>query len=133
MFTQIKPALQPLACYTIASIPSLSLRTRNQNMKTNRLLTLTAAALFSSVIGFVQTGAMGALRKSNNDAGGTNGNFGQTVHSKKKTRTIYGTFKILRPGLFEWEHIKPCRQTIIGDGKTIRLCDVGLAQVTKSS
>ena len=102
-------------------------------MKTNRLFTLTAAALLSSAIGFAQAGAVDALKKFNNDADGISGNFSQTVHSKKKTQTTYGTFKILRPGLFKWEYTKPYKQTIVGDGKTIWLYDVDLAQVTKSS
>ncbi|MFC2707038.1 MAG: outer membrane lipoprotein carrier protein LolA, partial [Neisseria sp.] len=37
-------------------------------MKTNRLFTLTAAALLSSAIGFAQAGAVDALKKFNNDA-----------------------------------------------------------------
>lgn len=102
-------------------------------MKTTRLFTLTAAALLSSAIGFAQAGAVDALKKFNNDADGISGNFSQTVHSKKKTQTTYGTFKILRPGLFKWEYTKPYKQTIVGDGKTIWLYDVDLAQVTKSS
>jgi len=59
-------------------------------MKTNRLFTLTAAALLSSAIGFAQAGAVDALKKFNNDADGISGNFSQTVHSKKKTQTTYG-------------------------------------------
>ena len=81
-------------------------------MKTTRLFTLTAAALLSSAIGFAQAGAVDALKKFNNDADGISGNFSQTVHSKKKTQTTYGTFKILRPGLFKWEYTKPYKQTI---------------------
>ena len=70
-------------------------------MKTTRLFTLTAAALLSSAIGFAQAGAVDALKKFNNDADGISGNFSQTVHSKKKTQTTYGTFKILRPWLVQ--------------------------------
>ena len=103
-------------------------------MKTNRLFTLTAAALLSSAIGFAQAGAVDALKKFNNDADGISGNFSQTVHSKKKTQTTYGTFKNPAPlACSNGEYTKPYKQTIVGDGKTIWLYDVDLAQVTKSS
>lgn len=93
---------------------------------------LTAAAL-SAAMGLAQAGAVDALKKFNQDADGISGSFSQTVTSKKKTQTTHGTFQILRPGLFKWEYTKPYKQTIVGDGKTIWLYDVDLAQVTKSS
>ena len=39
----------------------------------------------------------------------------------------------MRPGLFKWQYTSPYKQTIVGDGKTIWLYDVDLAQVTKSA
>lgn len=102
-------------------------------MKQYNLLKLLAAAGLSASIGLAQAGAIDSLKKFNNDSDGISGSFTQTVKSKKKTQTTHGTFKILRPGLFKWEYTKPYKQTIVGDGKTIWLYDVDLAQVTKSS
>ena len=102
-------------------------------MKQRNLLKFLAACSLSATIGFAQAGAVDALKKFNNDADGISGSFAQTVQSKKKTQTAHGTFKILRPGLFKWEYTKPYKQTIVGDGQTIWLYDVDLAQVTKSS
>lgn len=102
-------------------------------MKQQTLLKWLAAAGMSAAIGLAQAGAVDALKKFNSDSDGISGNFSQTVKSKKKTQTTQGTFQILRPGLFKWEYTKPYRQTIVGDGTTIWLYDVDLAQVTKSS
>ncbi|QEY24492.1 outer membrane lipoprotein chaperone LolA [Neisseria animalis] len=102
-------------------------------MKSTALIKFVTAAGLSAAIGFAQAGAVDALKKFNNDADGISGSFSQTVKSKKKTQTTHGTFQILRPGLFKWEYTKPYKQTIVGDGKTIWLYDVDLAQVTKSS
>lgn len=102
-------------------------------MKQQTLLKWIAAAGMSAAIGLAQAGAVDALKKFNNDSDGISGNFSQTVKSKKKTQTTHGTFQILRPGLFKWEYTKPYKQTIVGDGQTIWLYDVDLAQVTKSS
>lgn len=133
IFTQIKPSIQPLACYTITSILNPSLRTRNQKHENYPTVhpDRCRAAFFSHRLCTSQRS--GRPEKFNNDADGISGNFSQTVHSKKKTQTTHGTFKILRPGLFKWEYTKPYKQTIVGDGKTIWLYDVDLAQVTKSS
>ena len=102
-------------------------------MKQNTLLKFLAAAGLSITVGLAQAGAVDALKKFNNDSDGISGSFSQTVKSKKKTQTTNGTFQILRPGLFKWEYTKPYKQTIVGDGKTIWLYDVDLAQVTKSA
>ncbi|MRN37364.1 outer membrane lipoprotein carrier protein LolA [Neisseria sp. N95_16] len=102
-------------------------------MKQQTLLKWIAAVSMSAAIGLAQAGAVDALKKFNSDSDGISGNFSQTVKSKKKTQTTHGTFQILRPGLFKWEYTKPYKQTIVGDGKTIWLYDVDLAQVTKSS
>ena len=102
-------------------------------MKQHNLFKLLAASALTATIGFAQAGAVDALKKFNNDADGISGSFTQTVQSKKKTQTAHGTFKILRPGLFKWEYTKPYKQTIVGDGQTIWLYDVDLAQVTKSA
>ncbi len=102
-------------------------------MKQQTLLKWIAAVGMSAAIGLAQAGAVDALKKFNSDSDGISGNFSQTVKSKKKTQTTHGTFQILRPGLFKWEYTKPYKQTIVGDGKTIWLYDVDLAQVTKSS
>ena len=102
-------------------------------MKSSILIKFFAAVGLSATIGLAQAGAIDALKKFNNDADGISGSFSQTVKSKKKTQTTHGTFQILRPGLFKWEYTKPYKQTIVGDGKTIWLYDVDLAQVTKSS
>ncbi|MDO1508787.1 MULTISPECIES: outer membrane lipoprotein chaperone LolA [unclassified Neisseria] len=92
----------------------------------------TFATLLALSIGSAHAGAIDALKKFNADADGISGSFSQTVKSKKKTQTTNGSFKILRPGLFKWEYTSPYKQTIVGDGKTIWLYDVDLAQVTKS-
>lgn len=84
-------------------------------------------------IQFVHAGALDALQKFNQDVDGVSGQFSQVVKSKKNTQTASGSFQILRPGLFKWEYKKPYQQVIVGDGKTIWLYDVDLAQVTKSS
>ncbi|WP_165007505.1 outer membrane lipoprotein chaperone LolA [Neisseria yangbaofengii] len=102
-------------------------------MKQQTLLKWIAAVGMGAAVGLAQAGAVDALKKFNSDSDGISGNFSQTVKSKKKTQTTYGTFQILRPGLFKWEYTKPYKQTIVGDGKTIWLYDVDLAQVTKSS
>ena len=102
-------------------------------MKQNTLLKFLATAGLSITVGLAQAGAVDALKKFNNDSDGISGSFSQTVKSKKKTQTTNGTFQILRPGLFKWEYTKPYKQTIVGDGKTIWLYDVDLAQVTKSA
>lgn len=91
------------------------------------------AAVFALGIGSAQAGAIDALKKFNEDADGISGSFTQTVKSKKKTQTTSGSFQILRPGLFKWQYTSPYKQTIVGDGKTIWLYDVDLAQVTKSA
>ncbi|MCQ9325452.1 outer membrane lipoprotein chaperone LolA [Neisseria dentiae] len=93
----------------------------------------TFAAMLALGIGSAHAGAIDALKKFNADADGISGSFTQTVKSKKKTQTTNGTFQILRPGLFKWQYTSPYKQTIVGDGKTIWLYDVDLAQVTKSS
>lgn len=102
-------------------------------MKTTRLFTLTAAVLLSSAIGFAQAGAVDALKNSIMTPTVSAATSAKPFTAKKKTQTTHGTFKILRPGLFKWEYTKPYKQTIVGDGKTIWLYDVDLAQVTKSS
>ncbi|MDO5638812.1 MAG: outer membrane lipoprotein chaperone LolA [Neisseria sp.] len=102
-------------------------------MKQSTLLKTVTALGLSATIGLAQAGAIDALKKFNSDADGLSGNFSQTVKSKKKTQTTNGSFQILRPGLFKWEYTRPYKQTIVGDGKTIWLYDVDLAQVTKSS
>ena len=93
----------------------------------------TAALALAGSIGLAQAGAIDALKKFNADTDGLSGSFSQTVKSKKKSQTTHGSFQILRPGLFKWEYSRPYKQTIVGDGKTIWLYDVDLAQVTKSS
>ncbi len=102
-------------------------------MKQHILLKTIAALGLSASIGLAQAGAIDSLKKFNSDTDGLSGNFSQTVKSKKKTQTTNGSFQILRPGLFKWEYTRPYKQTIVGDGKTIWLYDVDLAQVTKSS
>ncbi|RPD84657.1 outer membrane lipoprotein carrier protein LolA [Neisseria weixii] len=102
-------------------------------MKQQTLLKWIAAVGMSAAIGLAQADGVDALKKFNSDSDGISGNFSQTVKSKKKTQTTHGTFQILRPGLFKWEYTKPYKQTIVGDGNTIWLYDVDLAQVTKSS
>ncbi|MCS4533608.1 outer membrane lipoprotein chaperone LolA [Neisseria montereyensis] len=102
-------------------------------MTQKKILFPAFAALFALGIGSAQAGAIDALKKFNTDADGISGNFTQTVKNKKKTQTTSGSFQILRPGLFKWQYTKPYKQTIVGDGKTIWLYDVDLAQVTKSS
>ncbi|MFC3874131.1 outer membrane lipoprotein chaperone LolA [Neisseria musculi] len=92
----------------------------------------TFAAVLCLGIGSAHAGAIDALKKFNADTDGISGSFTQTVKSKKKTQTTNGTFQILRPGLFKWQYTSPYKQTIVGDGKTIWLYDVDLAQVTKS-
>lgn len=99
--------------------------------QTTFLKTLTAFGL-AAAIGISHAGAIDALKKFNEDADGLSGSFSQTVKNKKKTQTTSGTFQILRPGLFKWEYTKPYKQTIVGDGQTIWLYDIDLAQVTKS-
>lgn len=91
------------------------------------------AAVFALSFGSAHAGAIDALKKFNEDADGISGSFTQTVKSKKKTQTTSGSFQILRPGLFKWQYTSPYKQTIVGDGKTIWLYDVDLAQVTKSA
>lgn len=91
------------------------------------------AAVFALSFGSAHAGAIDALKKFNEDADGITGSFTQTVKSKKKTQTTSGSFQILRPGLFKWQYTSPYKQTIVGDGKTIWLYDVDLAQVTKSA
>ena len=93
----------------------------------------TAALALAGSISLAQAGAIDALKKFNADTDGLSGSFSQTVKSKKKSQTTHGSFQILRPGLFKWEYSRPYKQTIVGDGKTIWLYDVDLAQVTKSS
>ncbi|MFV2030650.1 outer membrane lipoprotein chaperone LolA [Neisseria sp. S1] len=102
-------------------------------MKQQRIIRTFTALALTGVIGFAQAGAIDALKKFNADTDGISGNFSQTVKSKKRTQTTQGSFQILRPGLFKWEYTRPYKQTIVGDGKTIWLYDVDLAQVTKSS
>ncbi|STZ75853.1 outer membrane lipoprotein chaperone LolA [Bergeriella denitrificans] len=102
-------------------------------MKSTAVIKFLTAVGLSAAMGLAQAGAVDALKKFNNDADGISGRFSQTVKNKKKTQTTSGTFQILRPGLFKWEYTKPYKQTIVGDGKTIWLYDVDLAQVTKSS
>ena len=91
------------------------------------------ATVFALSFGSAHAGAIDALKKFNEDADGISGSFTQTVKSKKKTQTTSGSFQILRPGLFKWQYTSPYKQTIVGDGKTIWLYDVDLAQVTKSA
>ncbi|MCF7521400.1 outer membrane lipoprotein chaperone LolA [Neisseria sp. ZJ106] len=102
-------------------------------MKAHSAIRLFAALGLSAAVGLAHAGAVDALKKFNNDSDGLSGSFTQTVKSKKKTQTTHGSFQILRPGLFKWEYTKPYKQTIVGDGQTIWLYDVDLAQVTKSS
>ncbi|QEY26452.1 outer membrane lipoprotein chaperone LolA [Neisseria zalophi] len=102
-------------------------------MTQKKILFPAFATLFALGIGSAQAGAIDALKKFNTDADGISGSFTQTVKNKKKTQTTSGSFQILRPGLFKWQYTKPYKQTIVGDGKTIWLYDVDLAQVTKSS
>lgn len=102
-------------------------------MKPHKLFQFLAVCSLTAAVASAQAGAVDALRQFNNDADGISGSFTQTVQSKKKTQTAHGTFKILRPGLFKWEYTKPYRQTIVGDGQTVWLYDVDLAQVTKTA
>lgn len=95
----------------------------------------TLLALIGSVAlaNAAHAGAIDALKKFNQDTDGLTGSFSQTVQSKNKTQRTSGSFKVLRPGLFQWEYVKPYKQTIVGDGQTVWLYDVDLKQVTKSS
>lgn len=74
---------------------------------------------------------MDALKNFNQSVHNLSGNFTQTVMSKNKNKTTSGTFSILRPNLFKWNYNKPYQQIIVGDGKTVWLYDVDLAQITK--
>ena len=94
---------------------------------------LAAAAVLAMAIGSAQAGGIEALQKFNADTDGISGSFSQSVQSRNKTRNAQGRFSILRPGLFKWEYTSPYKQTIVGDGQTIWLYDVDLAQVTKSA
>lgn len=102
-------------------------------MKQQRIIRTFTTLVLTGAIGFAQASAIDALKKFNADTDGISGSFSQTVKSKKRTQTTQGSFQILRPGLFKWEYTRPYKQTIVGDGKTIWLYDVDLAQVTKSS
>lgn len=99
-----------------------------KNWKTYLLVGLTAGLTSLGA----HAGAVDALRSFNENVNGLSGNFTQTVQSKKKTQTTSGSFKVLRPGLFKWEYVKPYKQTIVGDGKSVWLYDVRLKQVTQS-
>jgi outer membrane lipoprotein carrier protein len=88
---------------------------------------------FVLTINLIYAGGLDTLHKFNSDTDGISGQFTQTVKSKKRTQVTSGTFAIQRPGLFRWEYVKPYKQTIVGDGKTVWLYDQDLAQVTKRS
>ncbi|TWO72319.1 outer membrane lipoprotein chaperone LolA [Caenimonas sedimenti] len=47
-----------------------------------------------------------------------------------KTRTSNGTFEFQRPDRFRFVYKKPFEQTIVADGQTLWLHDIGLNQVT---
>jgi outer membrane lipoprotein carrier protein len=47
-----------------------------------------------------------------------------------KTRTSNGTFEFQRPDRFRFVYRKPFEQTIVADGQTLWLHDIGLNQVT---
>ncbi|WP_434776962.1 outer membrane lipoprotein chaperone LolA [Neisseria sp. Ec49-e6-T10] len=74
-----------------------------------------------------------ALKNFNQNAKTISGSFSQTVQNKNKTQKSSGTFQISRPNLFKWDYSKPYQQVIVGDGKSVWLYDIDLAQVTKRS
>lgn len=88
-------------------------------------------AWFLTVGSLVHASGMDALKNFNQTVNSLSGNFSQTVISKNKSKKTSGTFAISRPNLFKWDYNKPYLQTIVGDGKTVWLYDVDLAQVTK--
>ncbi len=76
---------------------------------------------------------LSALNNFNQNAKSLSGNFSQSVKSAKQTRKTNGTFAISRPNQFKWTYSKPYQQIIVGDGSSIWLYDIDLAQVTKRS
>lgn len=79
----------------------------------------------------VHADGISSLQHFNENIKHFSGNFTQTVKNTKKTQKTSGSFAIARPEHFRWIYEKPYQQTIIGDGKTLWLYDVDLAQVTK--
>lgn len=88
-------------------------------------------AWFLAVGSIAHGSGLDALKNFNQSVNSLSGSFSQTVMSKNKNKKTSGTFAILRPNLFKWDYNKPYLQTIVGDGKTVWLYDVDLAQVTK--
>ena len=72
-----------------------------------------------------------SLNNFNRTAKTLTGSFSQSVQSTKQTRKTNGVFAIARPNQFKWTYNKPYEQVIVGDGKSIWLYDVDLAQITK--
>lgn len=60
-------------------------------------------------------------------------NFTQTTSDQrgKVLQKSSGTVKILRPGRFRWETLRPNHQLIIANGNTLWVYDVSLAQASK--
>ena len=76
----------------------------------------------------VHADGINSLQHFNENIKHFSGNFTQTVKNAKKTQKTSGSFAIARPEHFRWIYEKPYQQTIIGDGKTLWLYDVDLAQ-----
>lgn len=100
--------------------------------------TLAAAALCAVVLpAFAQkTTARDALRRFVTEAKTASGRFTQTV-TDKAGQVIdgpsTGRFAFERPSRFAWKTEKPYVQDIVSDGKTIRLYDKDLDQLTVKS
>ncbi|MBP6116291.1 MAG: outer membrane lipoprotein chaperone LolA [Neisseriaceae bacterium] len=97
-----------------------------------KITTLLGTGALGLSLATAHAGAIDTLKQFNDSAQGMSGQFSQVVTNKKSTKRSSGQFQILRPNLFKWTYNKPYQQVIVGDGKTIWLHDVDLAQVTKT-
>lgn len=97
-----------------------------------KITTVLGTAALSLTLATAHAGAIDTLKQFNQSTQGMSGQFSQVVTNKKSTKRSSGQFQILRPNLFKWTYNKPYQQVIVGDGKTIWLHDVDLAQVTKT-
>lgn len=104
--------------------------------KTRR--TFFAACLFGAGLTLVaaniaHAGARDSLNTFSKGLKGLDGQFNQIVFDAngKRKEASSGRVALAAPRLFRWEYVKPYRQLIVADGKTVWVYEPDLQQVTK--
>ena len=97
---------------------------------------LIAMVLIAACVGNAWSNGLKSLENFMREARTGRADFTQVVTAPARTgeaarsKASSGTFAFARPGRFRFDYLKPFEQSIVADGQTLWLHDVGLNQVT---